>query len=89
METDHNFITYIGFLAGACTTFAFLPQAVQTWKTKSAKDISLGMYLILCSGVILWVTYGILITNYPIIVTNVITLMLAFSILYFKLTYRE
>ena len=89
METDYDFITYIGFMAGACTTIAFLPQAIQTWKTKSAKDISLGMYLIFCSGVILWLIYGILITNYPIMVTNVITLILAVSILYFKLTYRE
>lgn len=89
METDYDFITYIGFMAGTCTTIAFLPQAIQTWKTKSAKDISLGMYLIFCSGVILWLIYGILITNYPIMVTNVITLILAVSILYFKLTYRE
>jgi len=84
-----DIITYIGFVAGACTTVAFIPQALKTWQSKSAKDISLGMYLILCTGMVLWLTYGILITDYPIIITNVITLFLAVSILYFKLTYKE
>lgn len=88
METDLNIISYLGFLAGAFTTIAFLPQSIQTWKTKSTKDISLGMYLIFCTGVILWLIYGILITDYPIIVTNCVTLLLALSILYFKLAYK-
>ncbi len=84
-----EFITIIGLAAGFCTTAAFLPQAVKTWKTKSAKDLSLGMYSIFCTGVILWLTYGILIQDLPIILTNVVTLVLALSILYFKLTFKN
>lgn len=82
-------ITILGLAAGFCTTLAFLPQAVKTWKSKSAKDLSLGMYFIFCTGVVLWLTYGILIGDLPIIITNVVTLFLALSILYFKLTFKE
>jgi len=81
--------TIIGLAAGFCTTLAFLPQALKTWRSKSAKDLSLGMYLIFCTGVALWLTYGILISDLPIIITNVVTLILALSILYFKLTFKD
>ena len=81
--------TLIGLAAGFCTTMAFLPQAVKTWRSKSAKDLSLGMYLIFCTGVVLWLTYGILISDLPIILTNLVTLLLAISILYFKLTFKD
>jgi MtN3 and saliva related transmembrane protein len=81
--------TIIGLAAGFCTTLAFLPQALKTWRSKSAKDLSLGMYLIFCTGVALWLTYGILISDLPIIITNVVTLVLALSILYFKLTFKD
>jgi MtN3 and saliva related transmembrane protein len=47
------------------------------------------MYLIFCTGVLLWLTYGILISDLPIILTNVATLTLALSILFFKLSYKE
>jgi MtN3 and saliva related transmembrane protein len=81
--------TIIGLIAGFCTTIAFLPQAAKTWKSKSAKDLSLGMYLILCTGVLLWLTYGIILNDLPIILTNIATLSLALSILYFKLRFKE
>lgn len=84
-----EFFTLIGLAAGFCTTVAFLPQAIKTWRTKSAKDLSLGMYLTFCTGVALWLTYGILISDLPIILTNVVTLILALSILYFKLTFKD
>jgi len=81
--------TIIGLMAGFCTTVAFLPQVMKTWRTKSAKDLSLGMYLIFCTGVGLWLTYGIMIGDLPIILTNIVTLFLALSILYFKLTFKD
>ncbi len=81
--------TIIGLMAGLCTTVAFLPQAVKTWRTKSAKDLSLGMYSIFCIGIILWLIYGFLISNLPIIFTNIASLTLAFSILYFKLSFKD
>ena len=84
-----EFQTIIGLTAGFCTTIAFLPQAIKTWKTKSAKDLSLGMYSVFCTGVLLWLTYGFLINDLPIIITNLITIILAASILYFKLSFKE
>nr|WP_322570362.1 SemiSWEET transporter [Rhodohalobacter sp.] len=82
-------MTLIGLAAGFCTTAAFLPQVIKTWKSKSAKDLSLGMYSIFCTGVLLWLIYGIMISDLPIILANAITLILAVSILFFKLTFKN
>ncbi len=82
-----NIIIYVGFFAGFCTTIAFLPQAIKTWKTKSTKDISLLMFLIFITGVFFWLIYGILINELPLIVANAITLVLALSILVAKIKY--
>lgn len=84
-----NLMTLIGLAAGFCTTAAFLPQVIKTWKSKSAKDLSLGMYSIFCTGVLLWLIYGIMISDLPIILANAITLILAVSILFFKLTFKN
>jgi len=80
-------ITIIGLVAGTLTTIAFLPQLTMTWRSKSAKDVSLGMFLIFCSGVFLWLIYGILIDALPIILTNTATLILSGAILMLKLKY--
>lgn len=80
--------TLIGLTAGTLTTISFLPQAIKTWKTKSAKDISLTMFLCFCIGVILWIIYGLLIRDIPVMITNIVTLVLAGTILFFKLYYK-
>lgn len=82
-----EFITYVGLLAGILTTISFLPQAVKAWKTKSTKDISLSMFLCFCSGVILWIIYGLFTQNLPVFVANFATFVLAASILICKLKY--
>jgi|TARA_B110000093_G_C12582030_1_gene250412 MtN3 and saliva related transmembrane protein len=79
---------YIGFFAAFCTTFAFLPQAIKVWKSKSTKDISLYMFLIFTIGVISWLIYGIFIFNLPIIFANAVTLILSLFILVYKLKYK-
>ena len=84
-----DFYTIIGLMAGFCTTVAFLPQAIKTWQTKSAKDLSLGMYSIFCLGIILWLVYGLLVNDLPVILANFASLILATSILYFKLSYND
>jgi MtN3 and saliva related transmembrane protein len=81
-------ITAIGLLAGALTTVAFLPQVIKTWKTKSTRDVSLGMFVMFCTGVFLWIIYGALIGDLPIVAANIVTLSLASTILFFKLKYR-
>jgi MtN3 and saliva related transmembrane protein len=79
-----DIINWIGTLAGILTTIAFLPQVLKTWKTKSATDISLWMFLLFSSGVLLWLIYGMLLHAMPIIVANGITLSLSASILVMK-----
>ncbi|NOK86107.1 MAG: hypothetical protein GFH27_549397n55 [Chloroflexi bacterium AL-W] len=81
-------VELIGFTAAILTTVAYLPQVIKTWKSKSAKDLSLGLFGILTAGVILWLTYGILTNNGPIIAANAITLFLTGSMLVFKIKYR-
>jgi len=78
-------VEWLGLVAGFLTTIAFLPQVIKTWKTKSARDISLTMFLFFCVGVSLWLVYGILIADIPIIISNILTLLLASSILFFKI----
>ncbi len=83
-----NWITTIGFLAATATTISTIPQAIKTIKTKHTKDISLEMYLILTTGMLLWLTYGILITDYPLIVANGLSLIFSTTILIFKIIYK-
>ena len=79
---------YLGLIAGALTTISFLPQVIKSWRTKQTRDISLPMFTVLSIGLLLWLIYGILIRNLPVIFTNAITLVLAFSILIAKLKYK-
>ena len=78
----------IGLLAGTLTTISFVPQVVKIWKSKHARDISLGMFAIFSSGVVLWLIYGIATGTTPIIVANAVTLGLSLTILAFKIRYR-
>jgi len=78
----------VGYMAAALTTIAFLPQALHTWRTRSTHGISLGMYAIFTSGLVLWLAYGILLGAWPIIIANTVTLPLAISILAMKIFYR-
>jgi MtN3 and saliva related transmembrane protein len=80
-------LNVLGFLAGVLTTGAFIPQALKIWKTRSARDVSLGMYAVFTSGVVLWLVYGIALGSVPIIVANVFTLVLALAVLLMKLRY--
>ena len=84
-----NWTTILGLIAGTLTTIAFIPQVIKTWKTKSVDDVSLGMFLILCSGIVLWIVYGISIHDIPLIVANGVTFILAFTILCLKIRYKS
>ena len=81
-------LTWLGLLAALCTTIAFVPQVVKTWRTRSAADISLWMFAVMIAGVMLWLVYGWSVRDIPLIVANVVTLLLTSTILYFKIIYR-
>ncbi len=80
--------TFLGLIAGFFTTIAFLPQLLKAWQTKSTRDISLGTFLLFCFGVFLWLVYGFLVNDLPILVNNIVTLIIALAILALKLKYR-
>ena len=81
-------INYVGFFAAFCTTFAFVPQAIKVYKSKSTKDISLYMFLIFTIGVLSWLMYGIVISDLPIILANSVTLILSLFILVYKIKFK-
>lgn len=77
----------VGIVAATLTTVAFIPQAVKTWRSRHARDLSLGMFSLFTAGVLCWLLYGVLIGSWPIIIANAVTAGLAGSILFFKLRY--
>ena len=80
--------TIIGLLAAIATTSSFLPQALKTIRTKNTFGISLGMYSIFSFGTLLWFIYGIMDSDWPIIIANGITLIFACVILAYKIKYK-
>lgn len=81
-------VDILGYSAGAITSLTFLPQVIKTWKERSAKDISLMMFLIAALNEIMWVVYGILLNNWIIILTNAVILVMSLTMIYFKIKYK-
>lgn len=81
-------VTFIGYLAAVLTTSAFVPQALRAWRTRSTSDISLTMFVMLNVGIALWLVYGLLTEDAPLIAANLITGVLAASILYLKIRHK-
>ena len=78
----HNLV---GYVAGLLTTMAFVPQALKTFRDRKTQDISLGMYIMFCAGVVLWLVYGVMIEAPPVIMSNIITIVLSGAILVLKI----
>lgn len=86
MESDISWaVRALGLMAGLCTTIAFLPQVIKTWRSRSARDISLGMFLVFTVGVALWLAYGLFVGDLPLVLANGVTFVLAATILALKL----
>jgi MtN3 and saliva related transmembrane protein len=79
--------TLIGYVAGTCTTFAFLPQVFRTWKMGSCVELSWVMLLVFSLGVFLWFVYGIFIDEMPVILANGITLALVLILVVMKIRF--
>lgn len=89
MNLQPHHIEIIGYCAAFLTTIAFLPQAIQSWRTRDLSGISLGMYSLFTAGVGLWLIYGLIIEKWPLILANALTFALALSILMLKLRERS
>ena len=78
----------IGLMAGTITSITFLPQVIRIWKTKSAKDLSMLMMIMLIGGTTLWFSYGLMIKDAAIIYTNSMVLAMSLIMMFFKLKYK-
>lgn len=83
METS----AMLGFAAGFLTTIAFIPQVVKIYRTRSAEDISLATFGVFSLGVGLWLAYGVVVGEPPIVFWNAVTLLLAAAIVAMKLRF--
>ena len=79
----------IGYIAATLTTASFVPQALQTFKTKDVSGISLVMYSVFTLGIAMWLLYGLLIAAWPVVIANTITIVLAGAILWMKIRYNK
>ena len=75
----------LGLVAGTLTTISFVPQVLKVWRSRSAADISLAMFLLFTVGVLLWGVYGVLIGSLAVIVANAVTFVLTVGIIAMKL----
>lgn len=82
-----SFTVFLGFMAGTITVVSFIPQVVQVWRTRRTRDLSFGAFALLASGAILWLAYGVLTRDWPVIATNFAVLMLVGAILVAKLRF--
>ena len=82
------FVDILGYTAGAVTSLTFLPQVIKTWKEKTARDISLMMFVIAAVNETMWIVYGVLLDNWVIILTNAAVLAMSLIMIFFKLSYR-
>ncbi|MBN3564448.1 SemiSWEET transporter [Aliamphritea spongicola] len=81
--------TLIGLTAAFCTTAAFIPQVIQILRTGNVEGISLLMYSIFTCGVAMWLTYGIILEDLPMLLANLITLILALAVLILTIKKRR
>jgi MtN3 and saliva related transmembrane protein len=77
--------TLIGVIAALCTTCSFLPQVVKILRSKKADDVSFLMYAILSMGLFLWLVYGVIIKDFPLILANCVSFTLSMSVLLLKI----
>ncbi len=81
-------VTLVGTLAAILTTSAMFPQAIKIIRSRDVRSISLLMYIANTLGIVLWLTYGILLENLILIVTNIVAFIPASTILYLKIKLR-
>jgi MtN3 and saliva related transmembrane protein len=79
---------YVGYLAGALTVVSLIPQTVRVWRTKRTKDLSVRTFLLLITAGVLWLTYGFLASDVPVVATNAGMVVLNGAILAAKLRYK-
>ncbi len=82
-------VEILGLIAAVLTTSGFLPQIIKTWRTKDVGSLSLPMYLVLCTGMVLWLIYGILTQSFALVVANIASSSFTLLQVIFILKYRK
>jgi len=82
-------IEIVGYIAGFLVAVSLSPQVIKTWRTRSARDISIIWTVILMSGLSLWVVYGIVNRIVPLAVFGIIEFLLALTLFIFKMIYKK
>lgn len=80
-----DWTTMIGLIAAVCTTCSFLPQVIKILQSKRTRDVSLMMYAVLSTGLFLWLVYGFILNDIPLIVANSISFTLSMCVLVLKI----
>lgn len=84
-----DWTSILGLVAGICTTAAVVPQLLKAWKTKEVDDVSPGMFFVLITGLALWVVYGVIKNDFPIIATNGVAFLLNSLMLFLLFRYKD
>jgi MtN3 and saliva related transmembrane protein len=82
-------VTHIGLIAGAITSAAVIPQVVRTYRTRHARDISIWQPVLLDIGMLLWLIYGIMIGDLPLILANAFSIFCNTLLIVMKIYYKE
>jgi len=84
-----NWIEIAGHIGAFLSSVTFIPQVYRVWKTRSAKDLSLAMMVIVFTSTIIWLVYGIALNLWPVILANTIICVLSLMLIYFKVTFKQ
>jgi len=82
-------IEYVGLFGAFLSSITFIPQVVKAWKSKSVKDLSIWMLLIVFTSVIVWLVYGFHLNLVPVILANAVILLLSLILLFFKIKFKN
>lgn len=80
---------HLGYLAGALTVVSYAPQVFRAYKTKELKDLSWAMVALLVTAGSLWIVYGVMSSQMPVILTNIGTTVLTGALLFAKFRFRS
>jgi MtN3 and saliva related transmembrane protein len=83
------FVNAVGVLAALCSMVSFVPQVVKIWRERDASSVSLRMYVVTVLGFSLWTAYGVLLKSWPLVGSNLISLVLSAAILALKLWFGD
>jgi MtN3 and saliva related transmembrane protein len=81
--------TYLGLLAGTLTSVATIPQVIRSYRTRHVRDLSIWQPLLLAVGTALWLIYGIILTDVPLIVANVFSVVCNALLIILKIMYGD